>query len=703
MLRRFIIWLVCLSALLGAYQLCKHLSGMAPVPETGVDEVAAPVADFNSQLGKLGEVGIGRVRVAEFVTHEPGINGVERMVFGFEELLHEQGDEWEVKGPYINLFMSKAKCFITARQGKIQVDSSGGKYNIKVAELNTDVVISIVSNQGGNECRLYLDDVTFISGMSQFVTDGPVKFVSEDATLTGRGLRLVYNEHLRRVEYLWIRQMDSLHYRAQSPLITDSGRVMRDREAGQGSAGKEVSGTTTAVPEGSKEKKSRYYRWTFGGNVVINAPQYLILADRSVSINQILWSKSSEQTDRESSDESSGERRSGTNSEVNRPAPVKWEPPKISDETIVVTCENGVLFAPVDSNLSIEDFLKDELAPGAGKRKVEVDSSRVRTKKTKLDAESIEHFLATGRTVAKGPLELVFYSKDITGRGCSDRHTSPVRVTAQKEARFLPASNKIVFEGSVVCRTVQMEPNSRQEYEISGPTLTLDLQSAGSTSDKSAVASFEIEHLLVGGGTVRLSAVRKSGRKVLSGVEIKGQSFEYDPAEQVFEVDGPGVVKAYNSSVVSEPNSHTEGLRLKNPYWVVIQHFASLKFFAAQNRISAEAIEGSSLDITYVPVVNGRYGGAVQITAGRIEALLSENERGQRGVSLVKASNGVTVKDGDRNLVGSSLSYESKTSMIFIEGDVSRPCFVNGVPADSIKYNLVTGQVSAEIVAPGGL
>ena len=57
---------------------------------------------------------------------------------------------------------------------------------------------------------VYLDDVTFISDKSLFSTAGPVRFLSADVEMLGRGLELVYNEELERLEFFRVVNLQSL-------------------------------------------------------------------------------------------------------------------------------------------------------------------------------------------------------------------------------------------------------------------------------------------------------------------------------------------------------------------------------------------------------------------------------------------------------------------------------------------------------------
>jgi len=50
---------------------------------------------------------------------------------------------------------------------------------------------------------------------------------------------------------------------------------------------------------------------------------------------------------------------------------------------------------------------------------------------------------------------------------------------------------------------------------------------------------------------------------------------------------------------------------------------------------------------------------------------------------------------------GSEMIYNTEDSLIFVRGNESNPCFLNGTAVEGIEYDLVTGETKAKVIAPG--
>jgi len=682
MVRKLLVWLVCFAAVVGIYLLYLRLA-KTPEIATSTGGMAGPVADFNDEVGKLGKVGVGTIRNAEFVTLDPKIKGVEKIVFGFEELLHAQGNEWDVTKPYFHFFMSRLKCSVTAEKGKVRVESLGDRYNPTGGQLADNVIVRTVPYRSGDitESTMYLDDISFAGEKAQFLTDGPVKLVSKDATMLGRGLELVYNDRLSRIEYLRIKHLRSLHLNnAEQSLFAQQ----RPRSPAENSKAPQFD-----TARANQQTQRRYYRCTFSKNVLVDAPRQMAFAADSLCINDILFSRSTA--------ESAGSNAKDANSAGDRIAPTR---PSQSEE-IIVTCDNGILFAPVDSNRTIGDFTEPAYVPD------DVNSSilqRIQADKrpTRLIAQKIDHFVGTQNTVATGPLELVFHPNDVLDFEPNDTPKTPVpvKITARKKAEFLSGANRAIFEGGVLCTMVRRDPNITRDYRLGASTLTIDLSQTG--PDPNTDAAVEFEHLTAAGGTVRLSVVTTAKEKVLSGIELKCAKFDYDAGDQTCLATGPGMVTVRDSRA-GQPNAPPGSLNFEDPYWALVRDFATLQFYLAEDRILADAAPGQVLDISYVPIIKGQYGQIAKATAARIEALLYQTGDRRTDVAVVNAEGAVTYNAGDTDFAGSRLLYNRTTSVINIAGDESQPCLLNGVPVDRIEYNLETGRVSAEVLGPGAM
>ena len=312
---------------------------------------------------------------------------------------------------------------------------------------------------------------------------------------------------------------------------------------------------------------------------------------------------------------------------------------------------------------------------------------------------------------AAGPVELVFYdpnSADI------NQEPIPVTVNAQEQARFLAASNQIVFEGDSRCTMVREDPNVLEEYMLLSDQITVDLPM--DMNDRSSDPAAGIKHLAAIGDVVRLATTKtaKAGgafagqvqdansAKLLGGVELKCSRFDYDAIRQLFVATGPGIFKLNNSNV-SEPNEPAGRFSMRKPGWVVLEGFETLTYFVLENRIVADAGSQDKLQMDYFPAVDGRYDEHVSAKASHVEAILFEGPEGQTQLSTLTATGGIEYEDKDNQFIGSELFYDHQTAIITVKGTESQPCYYNGVLVDGIEMNEKTGNVEAEIIGPGTL
>jgi len=680
--RKFFIWLISLGAVLAVYLLYSQLS---QTPQIDIDtgaEFADAIAESNagefvdeSEIGVIGDVGVGRVRKARY-THLNKKKQVDRE-FGFEKLLHEEGSEWEIEKPYMNIFRRNFKCYITSDRGKVQVETVVDRPSPKDVTLTGNVVIRILSENESSikESFVYLDDIVFISERSLFSTAGPVKFINEDAEMLGRGLEVVYNDQLDRLEFLRIIHLESLHLKTPSkaslfsPSRTDApNNEIRTMKSERRTPNNEPL-TTNHEPQTTTN-----YRCVFSKNVVINSPEQLVFADE-VSINDIQRNKRTERQ-RDKGNEQ------GTASHE----------PRATSHDIVVTCDNGIVVTPMDVDSGSRTVNREP----SHERRATSDEPR-----TTFVARRIDYCAVTGDTIASGPSELTFYANDIMGAEPNETAV-PVKITARKEAKFLPALNQVIFEGDCLCTMLREDSNSQQKYTLSAPRLTVDL-SMGKDKQSSALVT-GIKHLTATGGVVRLATVKTAGgspERLLGGIELKCRKFDFDTGRQLFLATGPGIIKLDNSNI-AEPNAGLDRFSLQRRCYAFVRNFDTLKYSLEANRIIADA-GGEGILIDYFPIVKGQYSRQVAVTAGHIEALLYETAGGQTELSTLSAIGGIVYEEEDIQFAGSQLFYDANSSIMTVQGSESQPCLLNGALVDGIEYDLKTGKVKAEISGPGVL
>ena len=735
-LRKLVIGFISLAVVLAIYlfyMLATYLfySRTSKTPPIDTDAGAGfidTVADSNvggfdsEKVGMLGDIGVGTMQKAYYFTLNKD-DEVERE-WGFEELLHKVRDIWEIEKPYMNIYRRNFKCYITADNGKVRVETAVGRSTPKDATFTGNVVVHILPEGLSDikESYIYLDDIIFQSERSQLSTAGPIKYVSEDTRMLGTGMELVYDDQLERLEYLKILDLESLRTKssqtgflpgakrpADKPADT-SGRAKTQQpdEPAMASDKQEVQ-PTAARPEVEQRKASpessrrgEYYKCIFSKNVLIDSPEQLVFADEKLCINDIFWAKSSSgQPDKVDVDSGPAEKDRGgaDDADANGVTVAKPNEPNESSEKfedIVVTCDSGFVVVPKDSPRALENPVKTGTgANDAGKRLPDkFDQAKERTT---FIARRVDYNAATGDTVVTGASELKFYTSDAVQTD-PNQPAMPVKIVSQEQVTFLQALNRAIFEGDCVCTMLREDPNFQQQYTLLAPKLTIDLPK--DTKAKSSTTG--IEHLRADGGLVRLATVKTAKGKLLSGVEIKCYQVDYDPGRALFVAAGPGVIKLNNSSV-PEPNEQGGRFSLRKPCWASVENFDTLKYFSEANRIIADAKPQEVLSIGYVPILKDGYGQAVKTTAAHIEALLTETAEGQTELLSLTASGGITYKDGDKEFVGSKLFYDAGKFLVTVQGDEFQPCYLNGNPVDAIEWDLKTDRIKADVVGPGAL
>lgn len=825
-MRKLVIGFVSLCVVFGAYLLYNRISGspsfdtgqQADIMESAVD---ANTVDFNSEVGKIGDVGVGAVRKAKYITLDEN-KQVERE-FGFEKLLNEARDIWDIEKPYMNIFRRNFKCYITADKGKVQVETAVGRTTPKDATFSSNVVVHILSGPPDEvkESYVYLDNFVFLSDRSRLSTAGPVKFVSEDILMNGVGMELIYNEQTERLEYFKITDLESLQIKGSSAAMFSQDNTSKENSQTKSSPPSEplivdktqtaAASTIDAKPQ-EEQEQGVYYKCTFSKNVLVNTPDELIFAGNKLCINDIFWEKSSPDKPAEDEavpakeDESVAEttepdRQAADNvsePQVTTPAPAEPNEPSGQPTSVILTCDGGFEVVPRDSVRAKEQAAADGAEEGAFRIRLP-DEFNNDTGRTRFSTRRIDYNKATGDGTARGRSELTFYvgstsgsdsneppvpvkvnarnqvsfskasnnvvfegdclvkmpqsglsepkdvtftapeitvnlpedkskQPDMTAAGpavlvfymedANDPNTNkdplPVTVNAEKQARFLAASNQIVFEGDSRCIMIQEDPNALVKYMLLSEQITVELP-ADSNEGLSGPAA-GIKHLIATGDVVRLAMTKtakeeyvfagqiqntKTG-KLLRGVELKCSRFDYDAVRQEFMATGPGVINL-NNSEASEPNEPVGRFSLQQPCWASIDGFDTLTYFVQDNRIVADAISGKKLRMDYFPAVDGRYDEHITAETSAVEAILFEDPNGQMQLSTLSATGGIIYEDKDNEFIGSELFYDHETAIVKVRGDESQPCYYNGALVEGIEMNEKTRNVEAKIVGPGTL
>ncbi|MHC4658300.1 MAG: hypothetical protein ACYS83_03870, partial [Planctomycetota bacterium] len=141
--RKFYVWLISLGVVLAVYLLYDRMAGTPQIDFDTQAQFTGAVADSNGEIGMIGDVGVRELEVAEFITRNDKTKEIEQ-IFGFEELIDEEGDEWEVSKPYMNIFRRNFNCYITADKARIRIETAADRHSPKDPRLSGNVVIRIL-------------------------------------------------------------------------------------------------------------------------------------------------------------------------------------------------------------------------------------------------------------------------------------------------------------------------------------------------------------------------------------------------------------------------------------------------------------------------------------------------------------------------------------------------------------------------------
>jgi hypothetical protein len=684
--RRFTIWLVSFLAVLVIYFIYNRVSRTPPIPTdiyiTPAGQLA-DVCDTNTSVGKVGDVGVGVIKNARYTTLNAQ-KQVERE-FGFQELLHQDGNDWEIEKPYMNIYRRSFNCSITAERAKVAVEVAGGKVTPKQGMLMGNIIIRILPRQkDAGETTLYLDDIAFSSDKSLFSTAGPIEIVSENIRMKGTGVEIVYNGDDERLERLQITNLESLRIKRWS-----NGTVLESTPGASADNQKQ---------KGENERASKHglnYQCTLDKNVRIETPNERLLTN-ALLINDIFIPGGSAG---EAGNESVPDDNIAPIPNSNKPdAAISAESP--SD--ISITCDGGILVAPITSSA------KQEL-PGQQTTYAEIiaqqDTNNLPVGKTTFRGGNVTYSAATGEAVAIGPSSIAFDVNEKTKDGAGRPAT--VRMTSSRQAVFSPASNKGTFEGDCRCTVSQEQGKILQQYIVLADKLEIGLGKKNTNKDSGP--SMNVERLLASGPNTHLASTKKIGDKLLTGLELKCASINYDTADGNLFAAGPGLIKVDNSQT-DESQDKLAKFSLRRKCYALLRNFDTLAYAGQSKHLTADS-KGGSLLVDYFPLTEGgfdkltagRSNEKVSVTASRVEADIAETLTGRMEMRNLIAKGAVTYEDKDTQVVGSEFIYDANTAVIDIRGDQSRPCNFNGAILDAVQYDTKTGKWNTRLKGPGAI
>ena len=475
-----------------------------------------------------------------------------------------------------------------------------------------------------------------------FSTAGPIELVSDNIRMAGTGLEIVYNGDDERLERLQITNLQSLRIKKWS-----QGTVLQSTPDADANNQKQKSENERA------SKHGKLYQCTLDKNVRIETPNEQLLADALLINDIFVAGGSAEQAGKETSPDDNA-----------APIPSSNRPrAAVSDESpsdVSITCDGGIIVAPMGAQA-------EKKSPKQQTTYADIiaqqDANTSPVGKTTFRGGNVTYSAATGEAVAIGLSSIAFDVNEKTKDGAGGPAT--VRMTSRRQAVFSPASNKGTFEGDCRCTVSQEQDKILQQYIVLADKLEIDL--AKKNPGKAYDSSLRVTRMIASGGNTHLASTKKTGDKLLTGIELKCASIDYDTADGNFFATGPGLIKVDNSQT-DEPQDKLAKFSLRRKCYALLRNFDSLSYAGQSKHLTADS-KGGSLLVDYFPLVEGRGNEKVSITASHVEADIAETSTGRMELKDLLAKGAVTYEDKDTQVIGSEFIYDANTALIDIRGD----------------------------------
>ena len=450
-LRKFAVGFLALSVLAGVFLLYMRLNHTPPIIVEPAKSAPAPAGEGNvagteEPVGTISGVGIGPVRETRF-QHRNEFNQIDRE-FGFEELLHERGNQWEITKPYMRLYLEKFVCRVTADSGTVLLDDAFGRPMPTDAKFIGNVVIHIVPTDPNDpwECFIHLDDVGFLAEKSLFSSTGAVRFLSHAVRLTGTGMELVYDAPRSRLELFRIFDLDSLRLRS-SEVKAVSGKgtsESRPRVQAEPPAGKDSGGTASATNAGGRATApAEVYQCVFRKNVRLDSPDGVVVARDRLSINRIQWSRPNEReakaghvADPNGRDSAALPASKALNTTASSYPAISSIPDELFD--VVVTCDGGAEIMLASSRRGPAQPAAAGTPENAAAQTVPEEFAA--SDRQQVAAQRIDIDFSTRDTTMVGPVAMKFLVDPNSLGEKAGGAPRPMEVTANGAVRFLAAS-----------------------------------------------------------------------------------------------------------------------------------------------------------------------------------------------------------------------------------------------------------------------
>jgi len=628
------------------------------------DESVEPTA-----VGRGRTVAVGTVKQTEYVMRDDQKN-ITR-VFGFEELLHQSGDQWQLRKPYMKIYEKDAELVVTADSGTVQVQAVGTNPIPRDAKLTDNVQFHIVrKTQKGEEISdIYLDDIVFVSDRSTFYTDGPARLVSPQCTITGRGVEVVYSPEMEKLLLFRMDQLDEMRL----PMRTGEA-FFRQSKPGPQPSGDQAS-PSTGEQQGPQEQ---YYDCLLSDNVVVEYDGQVVLADK-VTIRNILWTLTSRSSGAVSDSAASGSKDSAATGPEEA----------TSTAQVRISCNGGIVIKPITG--AVEEYrVRGAGRKGVGRPPMTAEELAGRDV---FRARSLDYDMLTRDGFAQGPLDVTFFADTIGDPNVLAEKTKTT-IAASRYAAYKASANEVRFVGDVVARAAEPTPDWTQTSTIYCDEAVAKIRSI-LRGQKTGLSSIEDVNCV--GRIVRLETVRKRGEKLLGGANLKCANLRYDGDTRIVTAAGPGVIAVDNSR--AEVKAQGPGdVSISRRCYAAVDKFGELRWFADSGRILARGAD-EGLRIAYWPVLDdGGYGSRIIIDTRSVQGTFDRLPDGRTEIDAINAFGGVYVERGEEQKIwGDSFLYEQGTGLLTVTGRPDKPCVYNGIQAMQFEMNVRDGSVKTKL------
>ncbi len=669
--RKFKLWFGTMAVVFVAYFV---YSGLSHTPAMKLQEdynLSSGIEDFNdASVGTIEQIGIGDVNNALFRNFDNAGN-ISRE-FGFQKLLHQQGDRWELAKPFMNMWRSDIKCVVTADSGEVQVETAAGKTTPKDALLrgNVDIHIMPIGDSDISECHLYMDNVVYLAERTEFSTAGPVEFVSDEAYMAGTGMEMVYNEQDQRLEFLKIIKLKTLNIKmlkSETAKKTDENKTVKNKTSKKAAPNAIVPTDIVAAKSPNKKtvktkkaaKESVIYTCIFKDNVIIDSNNHVVMAN-VFSISDIV-SRSEKKSKKDSSDKINSQSQTVAASSVASGKAVATD--KVSEEVIQqsqddlyetykITCDGSIVIVPSDHRniKKLMTFTGDIVT----------------------NDEKLKRYGTTG-------------DKNVFAAAKVDYQIGK-EIVNLKNAR---------------CMGVEVDPakDLRNERTILADSIRVEISGDEDTQSDAAIG---IKHFSADGKMCRLSNIKTIKGKNAGGILLKSPKFDFYAENQLFVASGDGVIKIDNSKI-SEPTKKVSRFSFEKPSYVAVKDFRLMEYSFDTGKFFVDASSDKRVTIGHFPCVSGLWqkGQEVFVTAKNIRGHLTETKTGKAILATLQATGGVGYRETEFYFEGGRLNLDENKSKVNVYGASGQSCMLNGAKVDQIELDITTGEISVGKISGG--